>query len=251
MMDALKTTRFPIRFVSQKRMFLRLPLPLEARVKVGCICALAKRACRFQCTTTSYHYRNSMSRGKTRSAWPFGLRLPKPSANMFAGHTMKYAKREFERRFLLRGEPPSLPPQYVSILDAYFVDTTLRLRRVMNSDGTNTVYKLTQKKKRMPTARCGSRTSTLRKPRQTLFRSLPSLMLEKRRYHIVRGAISRAIDIVEGIPEKLVLLEVEGDTAADIQDPPRGFDIVREVTHEEEYAGYAIAQRLAQELHDQ
>ena len=191
-----------------------------------------------------------MSRGKTRSAWPFGLRLPKPSANMFAGHTMKYAKREFERRFLLRGEPPSLPSQYVSILDAYFVDTTLRLRRVMNSDGTNTVYKLTQKKEDAD-GQMWITNIYLAESEAALFRSLPSLILEKRRYHIERGAISRAIDIVEGIPEKLVLLEVEGDTAADIQDPPRGFDIVREVTHEEEYAGYAIAQRLAQELHDQ
>jgi hypothetical protein len=84
---------------------------------------------------------------------------------MFAGHTMKYAKREFERRFLLRGEPPSLPSQYVSILDAYILDTILRLRRVMNSDGTNTVYKLTQKKKKDADARCGSRIFTFQKPR--------------------------------------------------------------------------------------
>ena|ERR1039457_767438 len=66
----------------------------------------------FKCTTTSYHYRNSMSRGKTRSARPFGLRVPRPSANIFARHTVKYAKREFERRFLLRGEPPSLAYVY-------------------------------------------------------------------------------------------------------------------------------------------
>jgi CYTH domain-containing protein len=138
----------------------------------------------------------------------------------------------------------------VSILDAYFVDTTLRLRRVMNSDGTNTVYKLTQKKEDAD-GQMWITNIYLAESEAALFRSLPSLILEKRRYHIERGAISRAIDIVEGIPEKLVLLEVEGDTAADIQDPPRGFDIVREVTHEEEYAGYAIAQRLAQELHDQ
>jgi CYTH domain-containing protein len=157
---------------------------------------------------------------------------------------MKYAKREFERRFLLRGEPPSLPPQYVSILDAYIVDTTLRLRRVMNSDGTNTAYKLTQKKKDAD-GQMWITNIYLSEPEATLFRSLPSLMLEKRRYHIERGAISQAIDIVQSLPEKIVLLEVEGDTAADIQDVPHGFDIVREVTHEEEYTGYAIAQRSA------
>ena len=185
-----------------------------------------------------------MSRGKTRSARPFGLRVPRPSANIFARHTVKYAKREFERRFLLRGEPPSLPSQYTSILDAYFLDTTLRLRRVVNSDGTNTVYKLTQKKKDAD-GQMWITNTYLAEAEATLFRSLPSVVLEKRRYHIERGATSQAIDIVEGVPEKIVLLEAEADTAADIEDLPRGFDIVREVTHEEEYTGYAIAQRSA------
>jgi CYTH domain-containing protein len=163
---------------------------------------------------------------------------------MFAGHTMKYAKREFERRFLLRSEPPSLPQQYMSILDAYFVDTTLRLRRVVNSDDTNIVYKLTQKKKDSD-GQMWITNLYLTEAEATLFRSVPSVMLEKRRYHIERGAVSRAIDIVENSPERIVLLEVEGDSAADIQDVPRGFDIVREVTDEAEYTGYAIAQRCA------
>ena len=79
----------------------------------------------------------------------------------------------------------------------------------------------------------------------TLFRALPSVTLEKRRYHIEQGAVSRAIDIVESLPEKIVLLEVEGDAAADIQESPSGFDIVREVTDEAEYTGYGIAQRSA------
>ena len=188
-----------------------------------------------------------MSRGKTRSARPFGLRVPRPSANIFARHTVKYAKREFERRFLLRGEPPSLPSQYTSILDAYFLDTTLRLRRVVNSDGTNTVYKLTQKKKDAD-GQMWITNIYLADAEATLFRSLPSVILGKRRYHIERGAISRAIDIVESLPEKIVLLEVEGDVAADIQDLPHGFDIVREVTDEAEYTAYAIAQRFALSL---
>ena len=185
-----------------------------------------------------------MSRGKTPGAPPFGLRPPRLAANMFTRHIMKYAKREFERRFLLRGEPPSLPLQYLSILDAYIVDTTLRLRRAVNSDGTNTVYKLTQKKKDAD-GQMWITNFYLTEAEAALFRSLPSVTLEKRRYHIERGAVSRAIDVVESRPEKIVLLEVEGDAAADIQESPSGFDIVREVTHEEEYTGYAIAQRSA------
>jgi hypothetical protein len=52
---------------------------------------------------------------------------------------------------------------------------------------------------------------------------------------------------VEGFPERIVLLEMEGDSAAELQESPSGFDIVREVTHEEEYTGYALAQRLARQ----
>ena len=163
---------------------------------------------------------------------------------MSINHTMKYAKREFVRRFLLRGEPPSLPPQYVSILDAYLVDTTLRLRRVVNSDGSNTVYKLTQKKKDT-NGQMWITNIYLSETEAALFRSLPSVTLEKRRYHVERGAVSSAIDIVESLPEKMVLLEVEGESAADIQESPSGIDIVREVTDEAEYTGYAIAQRSA------
>jgi CYTH domain-containing protein len=186
-----------------------------------------------------------MSRGKdAQCPQPFDLRLPKPNANMFTTHTMKYAKREFERHFLLRGEPLSLPSQYVSILDAYLVDTTLRLRRVVNSDGTSTVYKLTQKKKDAD-GQMWITNFCLTGAEATLFRALPSVTLEKRRYHIEQGAVSRAIDIVESLPEKIVLLEVEGDAAADIQESPSGFDIVREVTDEAEYTGYGIAQRSA------
>jgi CYTH domain-containing protein len=160
---------------------------------------------------------------------------------MSARNVMKYAKREFERRFLLRGEPSSLPTQYVSILDAYFVDTTLRLRRVMNNDGTKVVYKLTQKKKDAD-GQMWITNTYLSEAEAALFRSVPSVVLEKRRYHLEQGVVSRAVDIVENLPQQLVLLEIEGETPADIQDTPRGFDIVREVTEELEYSGYAIAQ---------
>ena len=163
---------------------------------------------------------------------------------------MKYAKREFECRFLLRSEPPSLPTHYVSILDNYFVDTTLRLRRVVYPDGANAVYKLTQKKKDAD-GQMWITNTYLTEAEATLFRSVPSVALEKRRYHLERGATSRAIDIMVGVPEKIVLLEIEGESAAAIQESPRGFDIIREVTDEAEYTGYAIAQRLTQELHDQ
>jgi len=159
---------------------------------------------------------------------------------------MKYAKREFERRFLLGSVPPSLPTQYLFITDAYFVGTTLRLRQVIEPDGITCTYKLTQKRKD-PEGQMWITNTYLSETEVTLLRSLPAVILKKRRYHIARGATSQAIDIVEGFPEKIVLLEMEGDSAADIRESPSGFDIVREVTHEEEYTGYALAQRVARQ----
>ena len=153
---------------------------------------------------------------------------------------MKYAKRELERRFLLRGEPSSLPTQYLSILDAYFMDTTLRLRRVVNNDGTKIVYKLTQKKKDVD-GQMWITNTYLSEVEAALFRSAPSVVLEEP-YHLERGVVSRAVDIVENLPQQLVLLEIESETTAGIQDTPRGFDIVREVTDQPEYSGYALAQ---------
>ncbi len=159
---------------------------------------------------------------------------------------MKYAKREFERRFLLGSVPQSLPTPYLFITDAYFVGTTLRLRQVVDPDGTTSTYKLTQKKKD-PEGQMWITNTYLSETEAALLRSLPAVILKKQRYHVAKGAISQAIDIVEGLPERIALLEIEGDSAADIQESPSGFDIIREVTHEEEYTGYALAQRLAQQ----
>ena len=59
----------------------------------------------------------------------------------------KYARREIERRFLVRELPPELMDSR-HICDRYITGTRLRLRRI--TIGDEYVWKLTQKVRRQP-----------------------------------------------------------------------------------------------------
>jgi hypothetical protein len=59
----------------------------------------------------------------------------------------KYAKIEFERKFLLAGLPTEISPDFRIIYDLYIPHTTLRLRHVTDQSGRQDVFKLTQKKR--------------------------------------------------------------------------------------------------------
>jgi hypothetical protein len=71
--------------------------------------------------------------------------LPNPSAP--AHKQCKYARPEWERRFLLAGIPPGEVVQTADVTDHYLLGTRLRLRRTIEvgPHGTRTVYKFTQK----------------------------------------------------------------------------------------------------------
>jgi len=61
-------------------------------------------------------------------------------------HAYKYARIEEERRFLLRELPQDLSdPEPKRIIDNYWPDTRLRLRRIERLDGETLQLKLTQK----------------------------------------------------------------------------------------------------------
>jgi CYTH domain-containing protein len=62
-----------------------------------------------------------------------------------SGKSMKYARREYERRFLLAEPPPGPAVRTVAINDRYLSGTTLRLRRMDDPDEPAPVFKLTQK----------------------------------------------------------------------------------------------------------
>ena len=62
-------------------------------------------------------------------------------------HSEKYARREFERRFLLRGLPEGLTKAdpHTQITDNYITGTRLRLRKVREPRTNEWTLKLTQK----------------------------------------------------------------------------------------------------------
>ena len=64
-----------------------------------------------------------------------------------AGRSSKYALRECERRFLLRGLPDLPIVRSVRITDSYLIGTRMRLRRwdETHEGSTATIYKFTQK----------------------------------------------------------------------------------------------------------
>ena len=62
-----------------------------------------------------------------------------------AGKSTKYARHEYERRFLLAERPPDPAVRTVAIHDRYLTGTTLRLRRMDDHAEKAPVFKLTQK----------------------------------------------------------------------------------------------------------
>lgn len=119
----------------------------------------------------------------------------------------KYARVEWERRFLLNGFPDRVTVTRVRrIQDLYIEGTRLRLRRA--SDGSGQVeFKLTQKLRDGPGgARQGLITTTyLSEQEFDVLANLPGRSLTKTRYSVAPFGI----DVFEGQLQGLVLAEAE------------------------------------------
>jgi CYTH domain-containing protein len=156
----------------------------------------------------------------------------------------KYARPEFERRFLLSAIPTGRVLRRRHIVDRYFIGTGLRLRALSSDTGDHT-YKLTQK---IPEAMGGARgritTMYLPPVAYALLSELPGANLCKTRLSVPPFGI----DIFEGALDRLVLAECEAETAADVAEysPPKG--AVAEVTEDERFTGGRLATTTAEEL---
>jgi len=119
----------------------------------------------------------------------------------------KYARVEWERRFLLNGFPQDVTVTRARrIKDLYIEGTSLRLRR--ESDGSGRVeFKLTQKlRDGSAGARQGLITTTyLNAEEFDVLASLPGRSLTKTRYSVPPFGI----DVFEGESQDLVLAEAE------------------------------------------
>jgi len=146
----------------------------------------------------------------------------------------KYAKPEFERRFLL-GDIPDLSEKRFRLIDDLYLDgTRLRLRKITSQD-RDTQYKLCKK---YPSEGGGPLPIVniyLTSQEYDLFSALPGKELRKKRYDVIPSAF--CIDVFEDHLAGLVLGELELESAIALQSfmlPPW---VGRDVSHDPFFAG--------------
>jgi len=127
---------------------------------------------------------------------------------------LKYARIEWERRFLVDRFPRDVVVTQVRrISDRYIEGTTLRLRQQSGNDG-QTVFKLTQKLGgKADGARQGLITSMyLTNVEFSVLAKLPAKVLTKIRHSVPPFGI----DVFDGVLSGLVLAEAEFNSAAEV-----------------------------------
>jgi CYTH domain-containing protein len=158
----------------------------------------------------------------------------------------KYAKIERERRFLLTQFPNNANVVRTRrIIDRYVDGTTLRLRKLIDDDGS-TAFKLTQK---IPARDSGGQqglivTMYLTEAEFGVFEQLPAHTLTKTRHSVPPFGI----DVFDGELAGLLLGEAEFDSTAAADAliiPPY---ISREVSDDERFTGGNLVHASRQEI---
>ena len=161
----------------------------------------------------------------------------------------KYARYEFERRFLLAGAPDGLAAdQGWQIADRYLIGTHLRLRRTEPLNGGDAVYKLGQKEVPEPPdfATMTMTSMYLSADEYNVLAALPARELTKRRFALVGGDRTFSVDIFEGPLAGLILAEVGFATRAEMARPaPLPPWVSCEVSDDIRFTGGALAQLSA------
>jgi CYTH domain-containing protein len=147
-------------------------------------------------------------------------------------HAGKYARFEFERRFLVEHLPEGIDQRRGwHITDRYIKDTQLRLRRMEPIHEGDTIFKLGQKQVPSPPD-FGRMTITniyLSPDEYTVLADLEALELHKRRYSFAHNARIFSIDVFEEKLVGLVLAETGFDTVEEMDQP---LDLPSWVGHE-------------------
>lgn len=151
-------------------------------------------------------------------------------------HPLKYAVVESERRFLVRSLPTGVQ-NTTEIVDRYLTGTRLRLREVTDPDGT-VVRKLGHKVRLTDgPARVACTSLYLDDDEWDVLLALPARTLSKRRHHVLVDGVHVAVD---ELPDGTLLAEVDGGDEP-VTEVPAGLDVVREVTADEAWTGWALS----------
>ena len=151
-------------------------------------------------------------------------------------HPLKYAVVESERRFLLASLPAGVE-RTTQIVDRYLAGTRLRLREVTDPDGT-VVRKLGHKVRLTDGPERVACTSVyLDDAEWDVLLALPARTLRKRRHHALVDGVHVAVD---ELPDGTLLAEIDGGDQP-VTEVPAGLDVVREVTADEAWTGWALS----------
>ncbi|GAB3198098.1 hypothetical protein GCM10027062_11480 [Nocardioides hungaricus] len=151
-------------------------------------------------------------------------------------HPMKYAVVESERRFLVASLPAEVE-RTTEIVDRYVVGTRLRLREVVEPDGT-VVRKLGHKVRLTDGPQRIACTSVyLDEVEWAVLTELPARELRKKRHHVHADGVHVAVD---ELPDGTLLAEIDGGDQP-VAAAPSWLDVVREVTDDENWTGAELA----------
>jgi CYTH domain-containing protein len=167
------------------------------------------------------------------------------------GHAGKYARFEYERRFLVSHLPEGLAQdQGWRVTDRYIDNTRLRLRRMEPLAGGQTVFKLGQKEVPSPPdfARMTITNIYLSRDEYEVFAVLPAGELRKTRHSLDDDGRAFGVDVFDGRLAGLVLAEVGFDTSEEMNEqwplPPW---VLREVSNDVRFTGGALARLTSDE----
>jgi CYTH domain-containing protein len=147
----------------------------------------------------------------------------------------RFARPEWERRFLLYRFPPNAQVECVrKIVDRYITGTSLRLRRVTDSDGS-TVFKLTQKHNHNALGALQGELTTiyLAEEEYNILAALPASLLEKTRNSVPPFGI----DVFKGRLMGLLLAEAEFSSAEEAETLGLPPFLSKEVTSDPRWTG--------------
>jgi len=150
--------------------------------------------------------------------------------------SLKYARVERERRYLLARLPESIVSTR-EIVDRYLVGTRLRLREVRESDGTVT-RKLGHKVRLAEGPEEVACTNFyLNVEEWALLAAMPARTLRKKRHLVETGDLVVAVDEHE---DGTLIAEIDdGQQPSDVT--PDWLEVVRDVTHDEAWTGAGLA----------
>lgn len=155
----------------------------------------------------------------------------------------KYSKLEHEKKWLLKKKSlPSLEAlDKTKIVDKYFPETKIRLRKMTNLKSGENVYKLCKKYGKLTNTSEPITNIYLNESEYLLLNNLPGYILTKNRYGYPFHDKLYSIDEFTRSMEPFYLLELEigdGESFEDVELPEF---IERDVTEEEGFSGYSLA----------